>query len=60
MYVIRRVAKTEPGKEREVAALLTRICEAYEQAGHNKAQVYILRLRSAPNWRGTGCVVSGI
>ncbi len=41
MYVIRRVAKTEPGQERQVAALLTRICEAYQQAGRNKAQVYI-------------------
>ena len=41
MYVIRRVAKTERGQERQVAALLTRICEAYEQAGRNKAQVYI-------------------
>ncbi len=41
MYVIRRVAKTEPGQEREVAALLLKICEAYEQAGRNKAQVYI-------------------
>ena len=41
MYVIRRVAKTEPGQEREVAALLLKICEAYEQAGRNEAQVYI-------------------
>jgi len=41
MYVIRRVAKTERGQERVVAALLTKICEAYEQAGRSKAQVYI-------------------
>ena len=41
MYIIRRVAKTQPGKAWQVAAYLTKITEAYEEAGRNKAQVYI-------------------
>jgi hypothetical protein len=41
MYLIRRVAKTQPGKAWEVAGLLTKIVEAYEGGGRNKAQVYI-------------------
>ena len=41
MYLIRRVAKTQPGKGLEVAGLLTKICRAYEEAGRNKAQVFI-------------------
>jgi hypothetical protein len=41
MYMIRRVARTKPGKAWEVAGLLTKICEAYEAQGRNKAQVYI-------------------
>jgi hypothetical protein len=40
MYVIRRVAHTKPGKEWEAAALLTKICAAYEANGRNKAQIY--------------------
>ena len=41
MYLIRRVAKTQPGKAPEVAQYLSKICRAYEAAGRNKAQVYI-------------------
>ena len=41
MYLIRRVAKTQPGKAWEVAGLLTKICQAYEAAGRNKAQIFI-------------------
>ncbi len=41
MYIIRRVARTKPGKAWEVAGLLTKICQAYEAQGRNKAQVYI-------------------
>ena len=41
MYLIRRVAKTQPGKAWEVANYLTKICNAYEQAGRNKAQVFV-------------------
>lgn len=41
MYVIRRVARTKPGKAWEVAGLLTKICAAYEAQGRNKAQIYI-------------------
>ena len=41
MYIVRRVAKTQPGKAWEVASYLTRITQAYEEAGRNKAQVYI-------------------
>ena len=41
MYLVRRVAKTQPGKAWEVAGYLTKICNAYEEKGRNKAQVYI-------------------
>ena len=41
MYLIRRVAKTQPGKAWEVAGYLSKICAAYEQAGRSKAQIYI-------------------
>jgi hypothetical protein len=41
MYLIRRVAKTQPGKAREVAGYLSKITQAYEAAGRNKAMVYI-------------------
>ena len=41
MYVIRRIAKTQPGKAWEVASYLTKICEAYESTGRDKAMVYI-------------------
>ena len=41
MYIIRRVAKTLPGKAWEVANYLTKITDAYEAAGRNPAQVYI-------------------
>ncbi len=43
MYVIRRVARTQPGKEWVVAGLLTKICNAYEADGRDKAQVYMWR-----------------
>ena len=43
MYVIRRVARTQPGKEWVVAGLLTKICDAYEANGRDKAQVYMGR-----------------
>ena len=43
MYVIRRVARTQPGKEWVVAGLLTKICNAYEANGRDKAQVYMGR-----------------
>ncbi|MFQ6030834.1 MAG: hypothetical protein ACE5Q6_25485 [Dehalococcoidia bacterium] len=39
--MIRRVAKTQPGKAWEVAGYLRKICDAYEQAGRNPAQIYI-------------------
>ena len=41
MYLIRRVAKAQPGKGWEVAGLLTKVCRAYEEAGRNKAQIFI-------------------
>jgi len=41
MYLIRRVARTEPGKAWQVAGCLTKICEAYEAGGRNKAQIYV-------------------
>ena len=41
MYIIRRVAKTQPGKAWEVAGYMTKIVDAYSGGGRNKAQVYI-------------------
>ena len=41
MYLIRRIARTQPGKAWEVASCLTKICEAYEDGGRNKAQIYV-------------------
>ena len=41
MYIVRRVAKTLPGKAWEVAGLLNKIVEAYEEAGRTKARIYI-------------------
>ena len=51
MYVIRRVAKTKPGKAWEVASYLSNITQAYEAAGRNKASVYVggLGLPGEPN-----------
>ena len=37
MYVIRRIAKAQPGKVWQVANLLTKICDAYEEQGRPKA-----------------------
>ena len=41
MYLLRRVVKTQPGKAWEVAGYLSKIVQAYEGGGRNKAQVYI-------------------
>ena len=41
MYVIRRVAKTQPGKAWQVAGYLIKICQAYEENGRTKAQIFI-------------------
>ena len=41
MYILRRVAKTQPGKAWQVANYLTKICRAYEENGRDKARVYI-------------------
>ncbi len=41
MYVLRRIARTQPGKQWEVAGYLSKVCQAYEAAGRNKAQIYI-------------------
>ena len=41
MYIIRRVARTQPGKAWEVAGYLAKITQAYEGAGRNKAQVWV-------------------
>ena len=41
MYLIRRIAKVQSGKAREVAGHLSKIVQAYEGAGRNKATVYI-------------------
>ena len=36
MYVIRRIAKAQPGKVWQVANLLIKICAAYEENGRPK------------------------
>lgn len=41
MYLIRRIAHTKPGKAWEVASSLVKICEAYEEQGRNKAQIFV-------------------
>ncbi|MCI0769901.1 MAG: hypothetical protein J4N83_06465 [Chloroflexi bacterium] len=41
MYVIRRVAKTQPGKAWNVASYLAKICGAYEEKGRSKAQIFV-------------------
>jgi hypothetical protein len=41
MYLIRRIAKTQPGKAWEAAGLLSKICQAYEAQGRNQAQIFI-------------------
>ena len=50
MYVIRRIAKAQPGKVWQVANLLIKICAAYEENGRPKAQVYVSQdLPGTPN-----------
>ena len=50
MYVIRRIAKAQPGKVWQVANLLIKICAAYEENGRHKAQVYVSQgLPGTPN-----------
>ena len=41
MYMVRRVCKTKPGQAWAVAGYLAKICEAYEENGRDKAQIYI-------------------
>ena len=41
MYLIRRVAKTQPGKAWQVAGYLAKICAAYEEGGRDKARIYV-------------------
>ena len=49
-YVIRRIAKAQPGKVWQVASLLTKICAAYEEQGRSKAHVYVSQgLPGTPN-----------
>ena len=51
MYLVRRVCKTKPGQGWAVAGYLAKICEAYEENGRDKAQIYIggQRLPGTPN-----------
>ena len=50
LYVIRRIAKAQPGKVWQVANLLIKICAAYEENGRPKAQVYVSQgLPGTPN-----------
>ena len=50
MYMIRRIAKAQPGQVWEVANLLTKICAAYEENGRPKAHIYVSQgLPGTPN-----------
>ena len=49
MYLVRRVCRVQPGKARNVAACLDKICAAYEKNGRSKATIYIGGLGSDPN-----------
>ena len=50
MYIIRRIAKAQPGKVWQVANLLTKICAAYEENGRPKAHIYVSQgLPGIPN-----------
>ncbi|GIS81830.1 MAG: hypothetical protein CM1200mP15_04620 [Dehalococcoidia bacterium] len=48
MYMIRRVARTQPGKAWEVAGYLTKICEAYESNGKGIKPRYTSEVRDYP------------
>ena len=52
MYVTRRIAKAQPGKVRQVANLLIKICAAYEENGRPKAQVYASQGPAGNSQRG--------
>ena len=41
MYLIRRVARTQPNKAWQVAGYLAKICAAYEEGGRDKARIYV-------------------
>ena len=41
MYLVRRIARTKPQTEWEVAAILRRICDAYEENGRSKATIMV-------------------
>ena len=40
-YLIRRIAKTQQVNVWQVAALMSKICRAYEESGRSKAQIYL-------------------
>ena len=41
MYLVRRVCRTAPGKAGDVAAVLDKICAAYEKNGRSNATIYM-------------------
>lgn len=41
MYMVRRVCRVQPGKAGDVAAVLDKICAAYEKNGRSKANIYM-------------------
>ncbi len=41
MYLVRRIARTKPQTEWEVAAILRRICNAYEENGRSEATIMV-------------------
>ena len=41
MFLVRRVCRTERVNAWKVADVLTKICNAYEEDGRNKATIYI-------------------
>ena len=50
MYLLRRVCRTKPGKARDVAASLDKICAAYEKNGRAKATIYVGEWAATPTW----------
>ena len=49
MYLLRRVCRVQPGKAGDVAAVLDKICAAYEKNGRSKATIYMGGIGSDPN-----------
>ena len=54
MFLVRRVCRTERANAWKVADILTKICNAYEEDGRDKATIYICLLYTSPSPRDRG------